>query len=284
MAEPVKQSEIFDRKRRRLVRDRSYRRTGGYNFLMQIMSDEILSRLNLVKRSFSRALLIGQTSKDFRTQMLERKIAIVTAESGAMSAQDLGGIQCDEDQIPFADHSFDLVININTLDTVNDLPGALALTRRILKPDGFFLASVIGAGSLPLLKTMLIKAEGDKTAPHIHPQIDVRALGDLMTRVGMTLPVTDVDKLRLRYPSLKRLVDDLRDIGGTNILAGSSHNISKSVYNKAQQLFRDKADAEGKTEEILEIIYLCGWAPHPDQPKPARRGSAQVSLKSTLES
>ncbi|VAW01335.1 SAM-dependent methyltransferase, BioC-like [hydrothermal vent metagenome] len=284
MAEPVKQSEIFDRKRRRLVRDRSYRRTGGHNFLMQIMSDEILDRLNLVKRNFSKALLIGQISDGFRLQLSERKIATVTAESGSMHVQDRGGIQCDEDRIPFADHSFDLVININTLDTVNDLPGALALTRRILKPDGFFLASVIGAGSLSSLKAVLIEAEGDKIAPHIHPQIDVRTLGDLMTRAGLTLPVTDVDKLRLRYPSLKRLVDDLRDIGGTNILADATDSISKAAYNKAKKLFRDNADAEGKTEEILEIIYLCGWAPHPDQPKPTRRGSAQTSLKSALKS
>ncbi len=283
MAEPVKQQEIFNRKRRRLARDRSFQRTGGQNFLLEIMSDEILERLDLVKRDFSSALVIGHVPPGFREHLLERGIRVVTAEAGPNSVRQLGDVQCDEDRLPFADHSFDLVVNVNTLDTVNDLPGSLALSRRILKPDGLFFASLIGAGSLSTLKSVLMEADGDKVVPHIHPQIDVRTLGDLLVRVGMSLPVADSDRLCLRYSSLKRLIDDLRDIGATNILADANHLISKTTYDDAQRLFSQHGQPDDKTEEILEIIYLCGWAPHPDQPKPAKRGSGQASLKSVLE-
>lgn len=276
------QAEIFDRERRRHFRNRAYNRSGGQDFIGEIMSEEILDRLSLVKRDFKKCLLIGQAGHNLRSSLKTLGIKTVAADASFMSPHTLSGIQCDEDRLPFADHSFDLVINVATLDSVNDLPGALALTRRILKPDGLFLAAFIGAESLTTLKSILMQAEGDRVSVHIHPQIDIRTAGDLMSRVGFALPVIDSDCLRLRYSSFDKLVSDIRDTGGGNILKDQIRWLSRDVYKQAKLDFENKAADDGKITEEIELIYLCGWAPHPDQPVPARRGSGQVSLKDAL--
>lgn len=275
-------AEIFDRERRRCFRDRAYYRSHGKDVIGQIMSEEILDRLSLVKRDFKKCLLIGQASHGLRSALNELGIESIVADSGFMSPHALGGIQCDEDRLPFADHSFDLVINIATLDSVNDLPGALVLTRRILASDGLFLASFIGAESLTMLKSILMRAEGDRVSVHIHPQIDIRTAGDLMSRAGFALPVIDSDCLRLRYGTFDKLIDDIRDVGGGNILKDQIRVLSRDIYQRAKLDFQNRAADDGKTTEEIELIYLCGWAPHPDQPVPARRGSGQMSLRDAL--
>ncbi len=274
--------ELFDRARRRYFRDRAFHRSQGRNFISEIMAKEILDRLSLVKREFKKCLLIGQAGPNLRLALTKLNINIVTADASLMFAGSFGGVQCDEDRLPFADHSFDLIINIATLDSVNDLPGALTLTRRVLSPDGLFLASFIGAESLTTLKMAMMEAEGDRISAHVHPQIDIRTAGDLMARVGFALPVVDSDRLYLRYANIDKLVSDIRDLGSGNILKDKVRSLPRTVYLKMKQGFQDRADGEGKTTEQIEIVYLCGWAPHPDQPTPARRGSGQMSLKTVL--
>ncbi|MEH6756034.1 MAG: methyltransferase domain-containing protein [Parasphingorhabdus sp.] len=274
--------ELFDRERRRRFRDRAYHRSQGTDFIGQIMAEEILDRLSLVKRDFKKCLLIGQAGHFLRSVLNDLGIDTVAADASFKVAASLNGVQCDEDRLPFADHSFDLIINLDTLDSVNDLPGALALARRILKPDGLLLASFIGAESLTTLKSILMQAEGDRVSAHIHPQIDIRTAGDLMSRVGFALPVIDSDCLRLRYTSLAKLVSDIRDIGGGNMLKDQIKPLSRDVYQQTKLSFHNKADDDGRTTEQIELIYLCGWAPHPDQPVAARRGSGQMSLKDAL--
>ena len=276
-------SEIFDRSRKRALRDRAFERAGGQDFIGQIMSEEILDRLSLVKRDFKKCLLVGQAGHGLRAALKELGIETVTADSGFVSTRALGGVQCDEDRLPFADHSFDLIINIATLDSVNDLPGALVLARRILKPDGLFLASLIGAESLITLKSILMQAEGDRVTAHIHPQIDIRTMGDLMARAGFALPVIDSDGLRIRYSAFDKLISDIRDMGGGNILKDRVRSLPRNVYRQSKSAFEERADDDGKTTEQIELIYLSGWAPHPDQPAPARRGSGQISLKDALK-
>ncbi|WP_108810833.1 methyltransferase domain-containing protein [Sphingorhabdus sp. Alg231-15] len=274
--------ELFDRARRRHFRDRAFSRSQGRDFISEIMAKEILDRLSLVKREFKKCLLIGQAGPNLRLALTKLNINIVTADASLMFADSLGGVQCDEDRLPFADHSFDLIINIATLDSVNDLPGALALARRVLSPDGLFLASLIGAESLTTLKMVMMEAEGDRISAHVHPQIDIRTAGDLMARVGFALPVVDSDRLYLRYANIDKLVSDIRDLGSANILKDKVRSLPHNVYLKMKQGFQDRADSEGKTTEQIELVYLCGWAPHPDQPTPARRGSGQMSLKTVL--
>ncbi|MEO9601271.1 methyltransferase domain-containing protein [Parasphingorhabdus sp.] len=282
MTDTVNVPETFSRKGRRLVRDRAYAREKGEDFLSHIMVEEILERLDVVKCTFQRALIIGLPAEKLGKELEARGIKPTFADSSTRLVKAVGGIRCDDDRLPFADHSFDLIINIGSLDTINDLPGALVLCHRILVPDGLFLAALICAESFPSLKSVIMKAEGDRVSAHIHPQIDVRTAGDLMARAGLTLPVADSDRLNLRYSSLDRLIADIRNVGGSNIMTGNRSAISRPIYDRIRSLFSAQADADGKFSENVTILYLCGWAPHPSQPKPARRGSGQVSLSTTL--
>lgn len=282
MTETVNVPEIFDRKRRRLVRDRGFARAHGNDFLTSIMVEEILERLDIVKRAFRRALIIGLPAPKLERELKGRGIKTVCADSSTMVATDRGGVICDDDRLPFADHSFDLIINIGSLDTVNDLPGALVLCRRILAPDGLLLAAFVCAESFSALKSLIMEAEGDRVAAHIHPQIDVRTAGDLMARTGLALTVADCDKMQLNYSSLERLISDIRDVGGSNVMGGMPSVMARDVYGRLKSAFAARTEADGKFRESVSLLYLCAWSPHPDQPKPARRGSGQESLAATL--
>ncbi|HEV2078361.1 MAG TPA: class I SAM-dependent methyltransferase [Allosphingosinicella sp.] len=195
-------------------------------------------------------------------------------------------MQCDEDRLPFADSSFDLVTSVGTLDSVNDLPGALTLIRRVLRPDGLFLGAFAGAGSLPRLRSAMLaadSAEGAAASPRIHPQIDIRAAGDLLQRAGFSLPVVDGDTVTVRFSGLPALVSDLRSMAATNSLSARSQlPITRRGFAAAIADFEENADSGGKTPERFEILYLIGWSPSPDQPRPAQRGSATQSLASAL--
>lgn len=273
----------FDRSLRRLRRDRAAASLAGADYLHALAADELLDRLSLVKRSFSSALLLGSGGNPLRRHLQAQGIQTVSADAGRLFAA--GGVQCDEDRLPFADRSFDLVISIGVLDSVNDLPGALTLVRRALTPDGLFLAAFAGAGSLPRLRSAMLAADGvrETASPRVHPQIDVRAAGDLLTRAGFTLPVADSADVTVRFPSLLSLVRDLRAMGGTNILHNRSRTpLGRLALAAAIADFEAQADPDGKTGERFDIIYLTGWSPAPDQPQPARRGSATASLAAAL--
>lgn len=279
------QDKPFDRALRRLRRDRAAKSGSDARYLHRRAADELLDRLDLVARNFGDALDLGCGDGYLGNRLAARGLRVVSADAGALFAR--AGVQCDEDRLPFASASFDLVMSVGTLDTVNDLPGALALIRRVLRPDGLFLAALAGAGNLPRLRAALTaaeEAEGRDTAPRIHPQIDVRAAGDLLSRAGFALPVADVEPVEVRYSSFATLVSDLRGMGATNVLASRSRRpFHKRGMAAAFAEFQMAAGPDGKTTERFEILYLSGWAPAPGQPQPARRGSAVASLAEALK-
>ncbi|PWG03595.1 SAM-dependent methyltransferase [Sphingosinicella humi] len=277
----------FDRRLRRLRRDRAARTSAGADYLHRLAAEELLERLDWVKRDFSDALDLGCGDGFLSQQLRERGLKVVSADAGEAFARGAAGVQCDEDRLPFGDGAFDLVMSVGVLDSVNDLPGALTLIRRILRPDGLFLAAFTGAGSLPRLRSAMNAAEdaeGHGSAPRIHPQIDVRAAGDLLTRAGFTLPVADTEGIDIRFSSFAGLIRDLRAMGATNILASRSRRpIGRHGLAAATADFARHADTTAKTTEHFEILYLTAWSPSPDQPKPARRGSATASLARALK-
>ena len=257
----------FDRRLRRLRRARAS--GGDADFLYRRAADDLIARLDLVARPFRTALDLGWGDPHL---------------AGLLSARGLEVVQCDEHDLPKVAGPFDLAVSVGLLDTVNDLPGALALIRRALKPDGLFLAAFAGAGTLPRLRRAMRageEAQGTGAAPRIHPQIDVRAAGDLMTRAGFALPVVDRDIVEVRYSSLMRLVADLRAMGATNQLAGQAAQPFSRIGLAAA--IADFTEPGGKTVERFEIVHMSGWAPAPDQPQPARRGSATASLADALK-
>lgn len=273
--------EIFDRRRRRARRDRAARDFGKHDFLHARMADELIDRLDSVKRSFGRALDLGCLDGRVGRALRARGIETVSADPGFHFARAAGGVQCDEDRLPFVDSSFDLVVACGGLDQVNDLPGALVLIRRLLKPDGLFLGAFAGAGSLSRLRATLLGAE-EQAVARLHPQIDVRSAGDLLARAGFALPVADGERVTIRYGSITSLFSDLRGMAATSLLAGPVVPLTRAALARAAETFQSAADPDGKTGETVEIVHLLGWAPAPDQPKPARRGSGKTSLADAL--
>lgn len=277
------QPDIFDRALRARRRDRMMGRFAGHDFLYRTMLDELLDRLADVKRDFSEVLLIGCPDDSGRTALEAMGKRVVCADPGFAAARRQGGVQVDEDALPFADDSFDLVVACGTLDSVNDLPGALILIRRVLRPDGLMLAAFTGAGTLPRLRAALMAGEGDRPGQHIHPQVDVRAAGDLLSRAGFAMPVADSETISVRYGDIVRLMQDLRGMGAGNVLTSRPPALRREALIGAAGQFAAAADPDGRTAEQMAILYLSGWKPHPSQAKPARRGSATVSLAEALK-
>lgn len=275
--------EIFDRGRRRLRGDRAARDFATHDFLHARMAEELIDRLDAVKRPFARALDLGCLDGRVSRMLRARGIECVAADPGFRFAAAAGGVQCDEDRLPFADASFDLIVACGGLESVNDLPGALVLIRRCLRPDGLFLGAMTGAGSLTALRTALIGSEPERAVARIHPQIDVRSAGDLLARAGFAMPVADGERVTVRYSSLASLLGDLRGAGATNILAGPTPPLTRETLARAASAFEAMAGPDGKVSETIEIVHLLGWAPAPDQPRPARRGSGTVSLAEALK-
>lgn len=283
----MEQAEIFDRATRRLRRDRAARNFAHHAFLIDHMAAETADRLSAVQREFRRVLILGAWDGRVARHFSAPDRIIVQADAGHGFAKACGGIQCDEDRLPFADHSFDLVVSIGVLDSVNDVPGALALIRRILKPDGLFMGAFVGAGSLIQLRKAAMAADmttASGASAHIHPQIDVRAGGDLLSRAGFTLQVADGDQLDIGYRDPFRIITDLRGMAATNMLAGrTALRQGRSWLAAFFAALVDAAGPDGRLRETIELVYLTGWSPSPDQPKPALRGSATMSLAAALK-
>ncbi|WP_397598332.1 methyltransferase domain-containing protein [Sphingorhabdus sp.] len=272
--------EIFDRQRRRALRERASRRQGD-QFLWRHIAQDLGERLGFVTRVFEHALIIGPIA-DWQKDILPGDMRCTH-----MPLISLGGAEdtqngFEEDRLPFAPASFDLVISAGTLDSVNDLPGALIQIRRILKPDGLFLGHMFGAGTLATLKSMFLESDADQVRPHLHPQIDLRSAADLIVRAGFALPVADQDVTEVRYSDWRGIVSDVRDAGIGNALAGPRAYLGKKAINRLDQIFAARADAHGKVPEYFTHLFLSGWAPSENQPRPAKRGSAQVSLADIL--
>ncbi|BBD00526.1 MULTISPECIES: class I SAM-dependent methyltransferase [Sphingobium] len=275
--------DIFDRARRARHRDRMLPAFADHDFLYRAMLDELLDRLGDVQRDLPEVLLIGCPDGSAKAALEAMGKRVACADPGFLAAKSLGGVQADEDALPFADDSFDLVIACGTLDSVNDLPGALILMRRVLRPDGLMLSAFAGAGSLPRLKAALLAAEGDRPGQHVHPQVDVRSAGDLLSRAGFAMPVADGDVLNIRYGDVVRLMHDLRGMGAGNALETRAPALTRDVLMRAAGHFAGAADPDGRTAEQMAIVYLSGWKPDPSQAAPAKRGSATVSLAAALK-
>lgn len=268
---------IFDRPARRLRRDRAADGYPDHAFLRDVMVEGLLERLDAVKRAFTDMLDIGVPDRS----LVVPGARIARVDPGFRFAQAAGGVQGDEERLPFADGSFDAVLSAGVLDQVNDLPGALTLIRRVLRPDGLFLGAFLGGGSLPALRAALRIAEGERPAARLHPQIDVRSAGDLLMRAGFALPVADIETFDVRYASFGRLLDDLRGMAASNILIGRSA-MTRGTLARTAAAFAAAAGPDGRTTERFSIVFLTGWAPDASQPKPARRGSATSSLAAAL--
>jgi len=277
---PPSAPAIFDRHARRLRRDATANQEEP--FFTGLMIDEVLDRIDTIKRAFTDVLVVGAEQR-LIGQLRARKMAVTVVDPSAKRAALNGGKQGDEDDGTLPIAAFDLVVALGTLETVDDLPGSLALMRRALRPDGAFVAIFPGAGSLPALRAAVASADqhDGRGVARFHPQIDVRAAGDLLVRAGFALPVADVARFDLSYASLDRLLADLHAATMRNVLA-ARYAVTKRWRARLEVAFSNNAQ-NGRVKESMTFVVLTGWAPDPGQPKPAARGSATASLAAALD-
>ncbi len=266
----------FDRHLRRRRHARA--NLGHADFLHAAMADELRERIAGVARDFAAVLDLGGPAR------------IWPGATRLALAPDDADVVGDEDRLPFADASFDLVVSAAGLASVSDLPGALVQIRRVLKPDGLFVASFAGGMTLAELRADLLDADIAITggaAARIAPMVEAQAAAALLQRAGFAMPVADVERLTVRYPSLFALLDDLTAMGARSPLA-SRAPLRRDVLADAAARFAARAapakDGSVKTAVTVEILHLAGWAPAPGQPVPLKPGSATTSLAKALGS
>ena len=184
------------------------------------------------------------------------------------------------------DDQADLIVSLMTLHWANDLPGALTQIRRALRPDGLFIGTLLGAGTLKELRAVLTEAELEVSGgaqARVSPFADGFDGAALLQRAGFALPVSDVDRVTVRYPDLFALIRDLRAMGETNALAGPIRPLTRGVLARAAELYAERyAEPDGRLPATFEIVHLAGWAPSETQQKPLPRGSAKVRLADAL--
>ena len=279
---------IFDRQ---LLRQRRQRALRGepVAFLLRHVAAELVERLAVVKRSFATAADIGTPGADLRQLIREQQLAGSIVGVDALASSDPGPafVAADEEALPFADGSLDLAVSALALQWVNDVPGTLAQIRRALKPDGLFLAALLGGETLTELRQSFAAAEAEiegGVSPRVAPFADLRDIGALLQRAGFALPVVDVDRLIVRYDSPFGLMQDLRGMGATNVLIERRRSpLKRATLQRMAQVYADRfSDPDGRLRATFDIVWLSGWAPHESQQQPLRPGSAKARLADVL--
>jgi SAM-dependent methyltransferase len=233
--------------RRRIAR--LQRAADPARFVIADMVEDVLERLAFLRHEPQRVLVIGDWTG-----------ALAEVLGGAEVTSVEPGEGFDEER-PFPLGGFDLVASVATLDTVNDLPGALIHIRKALAPGGRAIASFVGAGSLPALRRIMLAADGERPAARVHPMVDVRAGAQLLQRAGWADPVADSRTLTVAYRSLERMVADLRAQGLGNVLASRAPALGKAGLERAREAFAAGADEQGRVVETFEILTLSGRHP-----------------------
>jgi SAM-dependent methyltransferase len=282
---PTPSPIIFDRA---LVR-RHRRRAAGLGeatFLLDRVADDMADRLAAVLRRFDVAVDLGTTGEAVR-EALARLGSIGTIIAVDAIPRRPPAVIADEEALPFGDGTLDLVVSALALQHVNDLPGTLVQIRRALKPDGLFVAALFGGETLTELRQSFATAESEidgGVSPRVAPFADLRDLGALLQRAGFALPVTDVDRVHVRYNSAFDLMADLRRMGAANaMVARRRQPLRRAVLMRMAAIYGERfADTDGRVRATFEIVWLSGWAPHPGQQQPLRPGSAKSRLADAL--
>ena len=268
---------LFDRALLR-ARQRRALRLGAATFLLDRVAEDVAERLHAVLREFKAAADIGTEGDQLRNALAARVDQLASVALPELESEPLA----------LAPESLDLAVSGLALQFVNDLPGVLAQIRRALKPDGLLLAAMIGGDTLTELRQAFAAAEAEcegGVSPRVAPSADLREIGALLQRVGFALPVTDVDRVVVRYDSAFALMADIRRMGATNILVERRRTPTRrATLLRMAQLYGERfADSDGRIRATFDIIWLSGWAPHVSQQQPLKPGSAKASLAEAVK-
>jgi SAM-dependent methyltransferase len=263
---------LFDRPLLRVRQERALR-GGPATFLLDRIAEDAAERLQAVLREFNNAADIGTPGDQLR--------AALAGRVGQLARIDLP--DSESEPLPLQPEQLDLAVSALAFQFVNDLPGVLAQIRRALRPDGFLLAAMIGGDTLTELRQSFAAAEAELeggVSPRVVPFADLRDVGALLQRAKFALPVTDVDRIVVRYASAFALMADLRHMGATNVLVERRRTPSRrATMLRMAQIYGERfADADGRIRATFDVIWLSGWAPHESQQQPLKPGSAKASL------
>jgi SAM-dependent methyltransferase len=261
---------LFDRTLLRTRQDRALR-GGPATFLLDRVTEDMEERLHSVLRDFADVADIWTPGEVLRTPSRDRFKSVKHIDLS------------EQETLPLQPESLDLVVSALAFQFVNDLPGVLAQIRRALKPDGLLLAAMIGGDTLTELRQSFAAAEAELeggVSPRVAPSADLRDIGALLQRAGFALPVTDVDRVVVRYDSAFALMADLRRMGATNALVDRRRTPTRrtTMLRMAQFYAERFADPDGRIRATFDVIWLSGWAPHASQQQPLKPGSAKASL------
>jgi len=279
---------IVDRPLLRARRQRA-ERIGAADFLVERVAHDMAERLSAVLREFDLAVDLGTPGDAVRRALVAggKVGTVISASLWPPASAGAWAVVADEEMLPFRDGAIDLVVSALSLHLVNDLPGVLVQIRRALRPDGLLLAALLGGETLTELRQALAQAESEienGVSPRVMPFADLRDLGALLQRAGFALPVTDVERITVRYASPFALMHDLRRMGATNALVERRRTpLRRATLARMLEIYGERfADPDGRVRASFEIIWLSGWAPHQSQQQPLRPGSAQQRLADAL--
>ncbi|MGE0258015.1 MAG: methyltransferase domain-containing protein [Alphaproteobacteria bacterium] len=283
---------LFDRRAWRIHRNRAAT-AGAVDFLHAEIGERLLDRLDLVNREFPEVLDLGARDGGLADRLARRPGTkqVVLAEPAARLLASASGarVAADPELTPFRDGCFDLVVSNLILHWTADLPGALVQLRRALRPDGMLLAALPGGQTLIELRTALFEAELEEeggVGPRVSPSVELADVAALLKRAGYALPVADSETITVAYPDPLALMRDLRGMGETNALAARRRQfMRRATLARAALIYAERfAEPDGRVPATFEVLFLCGWAPHPGQPRPLPRGSATARLADALKS
>jgi NADH dehydrogenase [ubiquinone] 1 alpha subcomplex assembly factor 5 len=283
---------VFDRVALRRHRERAAAKFADHDFLFREIAARLDDRLDDIDRDFPIALDLGSRGDAMRRLLSDRKRIGTVIRCGNFEPLTPGPgfptLMADEEALPFATGGIDLVTSVLNLHWVNDLPGTLAQIRRALRPDGLFVAAMLGGDTLHELRRVMLEAEAEMeggAGPRVSPFIELSDAGGLLQRAGFALPVADLDTITITWPDAFALMRDLRGMGETNSVHERRKGFTRretlfAAANKYQELF---ADPGGRIPATFQIVYLTAWAPHESQQRPLRPGSSETSLAEALD-
>jgi len=282
---------VFDRPLVRRRRERAVLGGDKADFLFAEVAARLADRLSDVKRGFAIGVDLGSRGGHMaRATMATGRVEQLYATDASASLAGrlpVPSVAADEEMLPFAASSLDLVVSSLALHWVNDLPGALVQIRRALKPDGLFLAAMFGGETLWELREILMEAElavAGGASARISPMADLRDAAGLLQRAGFALPVADRDPLSVSYTDAWALMRDLSRMGeGNAIRMRLPGPMRRAVLAEAVQLYQKRHPfGVGRVRASFEVLYISGWAPAATQQQPLRPGQAKTRLADAL--
>jgi SAM-dependent methyltransferase len=282
---------LFDRALLARRRARVAASAASHEFLLARVADDLAERLSIVRRTFPLAANIGAhhglVSQRISGIAGVERIVDVDGTAELLTGAPGWRVVADDEALPFADASLDLVVSALSLQLVNDLPGALVQIRRALKPDGLLLASLLGGATLHELREAWLAAEAEVSggaSPRVAPFADVRDMGALLQRAGFALPVVDSDTVTVTYANPLALMREVKAMGASNMLMARRRTpVTRGLLLRAAEIYAERfAGADGRVPATFEILTLTAWAPDASQPQPLRPGSAKTRLADAL--